>query len=80
MHLCRRAGCCQAGLGTGTVSLALNMRARSMAFCMVITHDIKNDASMKACATETAGGSAPRFYENHQNRWFSESEAQSSRT
>ena len=33
-HLCRRAGCCQAGLGAGTVSLALNMRARGMACCI----------------------------------------------
>ena len=46
VHLCRRAGCGQAGLGAGMVSLALNMRARGMACCMRIKNGMKNAACM----------------------------------
>ena len=46
VHLCRRAGCCQAGLGAGTVSLALNMRARGMACCMCIENGMRKAACM----------------------------------
>ena len=61
VHLCRRAGCCQAGLGAGTVSLALNMRARGMACCMRIKNGMKNAACMPNSRHGDYRRSPPRF-------------------
>ena len=78
VHLCRRAGCCQAGLGAGTVSFALEMRARGMICCMSITHGISNDA----CMPNSGNGNCRRVcaspYEDRRNRRFSKCKAQRS--
>ena len=64
VHMCTctfRAGCCQAGLGPGTVSLALNMRVRGMACCMRIEIGIQNVACMPNSRHGSYQGSAPRL-------------------
>ena len=75
VHLCRRAGCCQAGLGAGTVSLALNMSVRGMACCMRIKNGMKNAACMPDSRHSDYRRSPPPLSENCRNRRFSESEA-----
>ena len=75
VHLCRRAGCCQAGLGAGTVSLALNMSVRGMACCMRIKNCMKNAACMPDSRHSDYRRSPPPLSENRRNRRFSESEA-----
>ena len=78
VHLCRRAGCCQAGLGDGTVSFALEMRARGMICCMSITHVISNDACMPNSGNGNCRGVCASPSEDRRNLWFSKYKAQRS--
>ena len=79
VHLCRRAGCCQAGLGAGTVSLALNMRARGMAYCMRIENGMRKAACMPNSRHGDYLRSPPSLSENRRNRRVSESEGKGGR-
>ena len=81
VHMCTctfRAGCCQAGLGDGTVSFALEMRARGMICCMSITHVISNDACMPNSGNGNCRGVCASPSEDRRNRRFSKCKAQRS--
>ena len=78
VHLCRRAGCCQAGLGAGTVSFALEIRARAMICCMSIAHVISNDACMPNSGNGNYRGVCASPSEDRRNLRFSKCKAQRS--